>query len=131
VSWQIVYTRQARKDAKKIADSGPRPQTERLIEVPKENPIETSPPHENLIGDLTGAYLRLINIQHRLVYQVFEGIKTVEPHGQEPVAPLVRRNPPKLQSSFAKATEDTRIPPRPGGRGFLRRRVKNLIKRTL
>ena len=48
----------------------------------------------------------------------------VEPHGQEPVAPAVRRNPPKLQSSFAKASEDTRIPPRPGGHGFLRRRVK-------
>jgi hypothetical protein len=48
----------------------------------------------------------------------------VEPHGQEPVAPAVRRNPPKLQSSFAKASEDTRIPSRPGGHGFLRRRVK-------
>jgi hypothetical protein len=51
----------------------------------------------------------------------------VEPHGQEPVAPAVRRNPPKLQSSFAKASEDTRIPPRPGGHGFLRRRVKALL----
>ena len=48
----------------------------------------------------------------------------VEPHGQEPVAPVARRNPPKLQSSFAKASEDTRIPPRAGDRGFLRRRVK-------
>ena len=48
----------------------------------------------------------------------------MEPHGQEPVAPVARRNPPKLQSSFAKASEDTRIPPRPGDRGFLRRRVK-------
>jgi hypothetical protein len=52
----------------------------------------------------------------------------VEPHGQEPVAPAVRRNPPKLQSSFAKASEDTRIPPRPGDRGFLRRRVEDLIR---
>jgi len=49
----------------------------------------------------------------------------VEPHGQEPVAPAVRRNPPKLQSSFAKASEDTRIPSRSGDRGFLRRRVKS------
>jgi len=48
----------------------------------------------------------------------------VKPHGQEPVAPMVRRNPPKLQSSFAKASEDTRIPARSGDRGFLRRRVK-------
>jgi hypothetical protein len=52
----------------------------------------------------------------------------VEPHGQEPVAPSVRRNPPKLQSSFAKASEDTRIPPRSGDRGFLRRRVNNTPK---
>ena len=50
--------------------------------------------------------------------------KTVEPHGQEPVAPAVRRNPPKLQSSFAKASEDTRIHPRAGARGTLRRRVE-------
>jgi len=48
----------------------------------------------------------------------------VEPHGQKPVAPAVRRNPPKLQSSFAKASEDTRLPQQPGSRGFLRRRVK-------
>ena len=51
----------------------------------------------------------------------------VEPHGQEPVAPAVRRNPPKLQSSFAKASEDTRIPPRSGDRGFLRRRVRKSV----
>jgi hypothetical protein len=54
----------------------------------------------------------------------FAEIPGVEPHGQEPVAPMLRRNPPKLQSSFAKASEDTRIPPRSGDRGFLRRRVK-------
>lgn len=78
MSWKIVYTRHARKDAKKIAASGLRPQTERLIEVLKENPFETSPPYEKLIGDLTGAYSRRINIQHRLVYQVFEDIKTVK-----------------------------------------------------
>jgi len=51
---------------------------------------------------------------------------SVEPHGQEPVAPAVRRNPPKLKSSFAKASEDTHIPPRSGDRGFLRRRVKRI-----
>ena len=54
-----------------------------------------------------------------------EIVQGVEPHGQEPVAPVVRRNPPKLQPSFAKASEDTRIPPRSGDRGFLRRRVKD------
>jgi len=59
---------------------------------------------------------------------VFFNILQVEPHGQEPVAPMLRRNPPKLQSSFAKASEDTRIPPRSGDRGFLRRRVKITVE---
>ena len=58
-------------------------------------------------------------------------LEIVEPHGQEPVAPIVRRNPPKLQSSFAKASEDTRIPPRSGDRGFLRRRVKTFAAQEL
>jgi predicted transcriptional regulator len=78
----------------------------------------------------------ITNMKAKLVYHVKQyhaasknkGKKAmkVEPHGQEPVAPVVWRNPPKLQSSFARASEDTRIPPRPGDRGFLRRRVKNM-----
>jgi hypothetical protein len=63
-------------------------------------------------------------------YSCQQNLIIVEPHGQEPVAPAVRRNPPKLQSSFAKASEDTRIPPRSGDRGFLRRRVNDLINQA-
>jgi len=78
VSWQLVFTKQAQKDAKKIAHSGLKPQTERLLEIIKENPFKNPPPYEKLVGDVSGAYSRRINIQHRLVYQVIEDIKTVK-----------------------------------------------------
>lgn len=78
VGWQLVFTKQAQKDAKKIAHSGLRPQAERLLEIIKENPFKNPPPYEKLVGDLSGAYSRRINIQHRLVYQVIEDIKTVK-----------------------------------------------------
>lgn len=78
VSWQLVFTKQAQKDAKKIAHSGLKPQTERLLEVIKENPFINPPPYEKLAGDLAGAYSRRINIQHRLVYQVLDDIKTIK-----------------------------------------------------
>jgi toxin YoeB len=78
VSWKLVFTKQAQKDAKKIAHSGLKPQAERLLELLKENPFKTPPPYEKLVGDLSGAYSRRINIQHRLVYQVLEDINTVK-----------------------------------------------------
>jgi len=78
VSWQLVFTKQAQKDAKKIAHSGLKPQAERLLEIIKENPFKNPPPCEKLVGDLSGAYSRRITIQHRLVYQVLEDIKTVK-----------------------------------------------------
>jgi Txe/YoeB family toxin of toxin-antitoxin system len=78
VSWQLVFTKQAQKDAKKIAHSGLKPQAERQLEIIKENPFQNPPPYEKLVGDLLGAYSRRINIQHRLVYQVIEDIKTVK-----------------------------------------------------
>lgn len=78
VGWQLVFTRQAQKDAKKIAHSGLKPQAERLLEILKENPFKAPPPYEKLVGDLSGAFSRRINIQHRLVYQVLEDIKTVK-----------------------------------------------------
>jgi Txe/YoeB family toxin of toxin-antitoxin system len=78
VSWQFAFTKQAQKDAKKIAHSGLKPQAERLLEIIKENPFQNPPPYEKLVGDLLGAYSRRINIQHRLVYQVIEDIKTVK-----------------------------------------------------
>ena len=76
--WTVVYTKQAQKDAKKIARSGLRPQTERLLDVLANNPFQNPPPYEKLVGDLSGACSRRINIQHRLVYQVLDDIRTVK-----------------------------------------------------
>ena len=78
VKWRIVYTRQAQKDAKKIATAGLRQKAEKLLEILSQNPFQTPPPFEKLIGDLSGAYSRRINIQHRLIYQVLEEIRTVK-----------------------------------------------------
>lgn len=78
MSWQIVYTKQAQKDAQKIARAGLKPQAERLLEILKENPFRNPPPYEKLLGDLSGAYSRRITIQHRLVYQVLEENSTVK-----------------------------------------------------
>ena len=78
VSWQLVFTKQAQKDAKKIAHSGLKPQAERLLEIIKENPFKNPPSYEKLVGDLSGAYSRRINIQHRLIYEVLEDIKTIK-----------------------------------------------------
>jgi Txe/YoeB family toxin of toxin-antitoxin system len=78
VKWRVVFASQARKDAKKIARSGLRQQAEKLIELLREDPFRMPPPFEKLVGDLTGAYSRRINIQHRLVYQVYAKEKTVK-----------------------------------------------------
>lgn len=78
MSWKIVYTTQARRDAKKLVRSGLKPQTERLLTILRSNPYQTPPPYEKLVGDLAGACSRRINIQHRLVYQVLHDIKTVK-----------------------------------------------------
>lgn len=72
VSWELVYTKHAQKDARKLAASGLKRKTQELLKVLKENPCQNPPPYEKLVGDLSGAYSRRINIQHRLVYQVFE-----------------------------------------------------------
>jgi Txe/YoeB family toxin of toxin-antitoxin system len=74
----MVYTRQAQKDAKKIATAGLKPKAEKLLDLLSKNPFQTPPPFEKLIGDLSGAYSRRITIQHRLVYQVLEEIRTVK-----------------------------------------------------
>ena len=78
MSWKIVYTSQAKKDAKKISRSGLKTQAERLLDILEDNPYKTPPLYEKLIGDLAGAYSRRINIQHRLVYQILDNIKTVK-----------------------------------------------------
>ncbi len=78
MSWRLVFTRQAQKDAKKIAQSGLKPAASRLLDILREDPYQNPPPYEKLLGDLSGAYSRRINIQHRLIYQVLEDITTVK-----------------------------------------------------
>ena len=78
VSWAVVFTKAAQKDAKKIAKSGLRPKAEELLKVLRENPFRNPPPFEKLVGDLDGAYSRRINIQHRIVYQVLKGDRVVK-----------------------------------------------------
>lgn len=77
-TYKLVYTKQAKKDAKKAASSGLRSKIEDLLEIIEENPFEEYPPYEKLVGKLEGAYSRRINIQHRLVYQVYEKKKVVK-----------------------------------------------------
>lgn len=78
MNWTLIYTRQARKDAKRLSAAGLRPKTEKLLEILKKNPYASPPPFEKLRGDLAGAMSRRINIQHRLVYQILDDIKTVK-----------------------------------------------------
>lgn len=72
MTWEIVFTRQAQKDAKRLASAGLKQKAQKLLEVIRENPFHNPPPYEKLIGDLSGAYSRRINIQHRFVYQVYQ-----------------------------------------------------------
>ncbi len=75
MKWELVYTRQARKDAKQLAVAGLKEKAIELLRLLERNPFEAPPPYEKLLGDLSGAYSRRINIQHRLVYQVIEDVK--------------------------------------------------------
>ena len=76
--WQLLYTKAAQKDAKNLAATGLKGKALALLEIIAENPFQNPPPYEKLVGDLTGAYSRRINIQHRLVYQVLEAEKIVK-----------------------------------------------------
>ena len=76
--WRVVFTKQAQKDAKKLSAANLRSKAEQLIEILRENSYSTPPPFERLLGDLSGAFSRRINIQHRLVYQVLDDEKTVK-----------------------------------------------------
>ncbi|MGK2905274.1 MAG: Txe/YoeB family addiction module toxin [Desulfuromonadales bacterium] len=78
MSWKLIYTRQAQKDAKKLSASGLKPKAKQLLDMLAENPFQKPPSYEKLVGDLAGAYSRRINIKHRLVYQVFDDIRTVK-----------------------------------------------------
>ena len=77
VAWEVVYTKQAMKDAKKLAASGLKPKAQGLLGVLAIDPFQNPPPFEKLVGDLAGAYSRRINIQHRILYEVFTQEKTV------------------------------------------------------
>jgi toxin YoeB len=78
VSWRLVFTKHAQRDAKKIGQSGLKPATSRLLDIIREDPYRSPPPFEKLVGDLAGAYSRRINIRHRLVYQVLDESKTIK-----------------------------------------------------
>ena len=78
MSWTLVFTSQARKDAKNLASSGLKLRARRILDILEKNPYQTPPPYEKLVGDLAGAYSRRINAQHRLVHQVIEDIKVVK-----------------------------------------------------
>lgn len=78
MNWKLVYTSQAKKDAKKVSRSGLKSQAKRILAILEKNPYQNPPRYEKLVGDLTGAYSRRINIQHRLVYQILDDIRTVK-----------------------------------------------------
>ncbi len=72
MSWELVYTRQAQQDARKLASPGLKSKAKSLLDIIQKYPYQTPLPYEKLVGDLSGAYSRRINIQHRLVYQIYE-----------------------------------------------------------
>jgi len=78
VSWELVFTRDACKDARKLKSSGLQARAEDLLAVLRANPFQNPPPYEKLVGDLAGAYSRRINIKHRLVYQVYKAEHAVK-----------------------------------------------------
>ena len=78
MSWDLVYTKQAKKDARKLASSGLKAKAQHLLDILKEDPFKSPPPFEKLVGDLSGAFSRRIHIQHRIVYQVLDDSKTVK-----------------------------------------------------
>ena len=78
VTWRLVYTKQAQKDARKLAASNLRNRAQELLDIVRSNPYQNPPPYEKLVGDLAGAYSRRINIQHRLVYEVIDVEQTVK-----------------------------------------------------
>ena len=78
MSWRLIYTKQAQRDAKKPAASGLKPEAQRLLTILAENPYQNPPPFEKLVGSLSGAYSQRINIQHRVVYQIDEEERIVK-----------------------------------------------------
>jgi toxin YoeB len=78
VSWRLLYTKAAQKDAKRLAAAGLKPKAQALLDILEQDPYQTPPSFEKLVGDLSGAYSRRINIQHRLVYQILDEQRVVK-----------------------------------------------------
>lgn len=78
MNWTLIYTKQAQKDARKLASGGLKERAVKLLRLIEKDPFSIPPPYEKLVGDLAGAYSRRINIQHRLVYGVFESNRTIK-----------------------------------------------------
>jgi toxin YoeB len=78
VNWKIIYTKHAQRDSKKLKSAGLKERTQKILDILENNPYQNPPHYEKLVGDLSGSYSRRINIQHRLVYQVIEDIKTIK-----------------------------------------------------
>lgn len=78
MSWEIIYTKQAQKDAKKLAAAGLKDKALQLLEILQNDPFQNPPPYEKLVGDLAGVYSRRINIQHRLIYQILNNEKRIK-----------------------------------------------------
>lgn len=78
MSWEIIYTKQAQKDARKLLSTGLKNKAQDLLNILKDNPYQNPPPYEKLVGDFSGAYSRRINIQHRIIYQILEEEKIVK-----------------------------------------------------
>ncbi len=78
MNWEILFTKQAQKDANKISQAGLKPKVTELLKLLTENPFQNPPPYEKLIGDLSGAYSRRITIQHRLIYQIYSEDKKIK-----------------------------------------------------
>ena len=78
MKWRLVYTKQAQRDAKKLASAGLKEKAQKLLAVLEENPFQAHPPFEKLVGDLAGAYSRRINIHHRLIYEILKENRIVK-----------------------------------------------------
>lgn len=78
MTWRLVFTKQAQKDAEKLSSAGLKSKAESLIKILRENPFQVPPAYEKLVGDLAGAYSRRINIQHRMIYQILDDEKVVK-----------------------------------------------------
>jgi len=76
--WELYFTKQAKKDARKLVSANLKPQAQTLLEIIQNNPYQKPPPYEKLVGDLNGAYSRRINIKHRLVYQILDEEKSIK-----------------------------------------------------